>query len=1004
MRSIALMLVAMTFMAPLARAVEFSWNNPGGTATFEDAANWSPAGGPPDAGDDARFGDAGTHTVTINPSKAVESDRLVVEKGDYTFRSAAAGAAQYDVVGAFDINTVFDASLTLGAAGQPVNLNLANDLRVDAAATLDVLHGSSVSGEDLFFGASLGGTNTITVDGTGSSFDFTGVGAMGANGAIANLNFTNGATGSFGKDLTLINFNNADNTEANLTLDSGSSLTVDGSIGVGQSSGSTTGAQSALLAVGMGSTLTQTGTGGVAIGISSSTNTLLDPHLAVSNGGVMTTGTGSTLIRHNGRLSVTGNSSSTYNANGPMVLSPTSSIFLDDGGTINAAAGLDNSADGTILHREGTIRITGGAFIPNSGGDYEVEGSSLGSGLRLALGAGSTTNITGAFRFGTDRDAHLTVEGGAQLTTASAVLSNANTGDSVTATVDGPGTLWDNTGSLDFGLAQSDLTISNQAVVMADLSSVLSSVARVESQGQWHIATALIIEDDGLVEVADNGQLTVQDTNLSLNLSLNLGGIAPRVLVETGGVWRSTGELILGGARFTPGGDGEFFVFDGGVAQLEGELVLWSLGKFQMQPGSTVDLDGPLVDKGGVFNFFGGQLNVNNTASTVLVDLTGLKIGTVDINTPTINAFRGLAVAGNTVVAGGATFTIDGGDAQLTRLVVSPGARVDFSSGTFGTSGPLQAATGSILDLAGGNVTLGDATAVNGVFVGGELHAHTNTVTLADANDAVLDSAALMTLAGGEVVAANGLTLDFGGNITGHGDITTPDDVTKPLTNNGHISGDSMAQPINLSGYVKGVGTMDNVVITGTDAPGFSPAAVTRGSVIYAGSLEIELGGTTPGSEYDQLNHLLGAGTAVLGGILEVQLIDNFAPSVGDTFDVITALGGITGTFETESLPSLGLLALEVLYDTNGVSLAVVPALDGDFDLDGDVDGFDFLAWQRNPSIGLLSDWDANFGSVVSPVLHTVPEPCALFLTWVGCFVGMLPNYRKKSRVSVFLR
>jgi hypothetical protein len=34
----------------------------------------------------------------------------------------------------------------------------------------------------------------------------------------------------------------------------------------------------------------------------------------------------------------------------------------------------------------------------------------------------------------------------------------------------------------------------------------------------------------------------------------------------------------------------------------------------------------------------------------------------------------------------------------------------------------------------------------------------------------------------------------------------------------------------------------------------------------------------------------------------------------------------------------------------------------GDFDGDGNVDGRDFLAWQRNPNIGNLADWQANYG------------------------------------------
>ncbi|QEG37393.1 LamG-like jellyroll fold domain-containing protein [Bythopirellula goksoeyrii] len=34
----------------------------------------------------------------------------------------------------------------------------------------------------------------------------------------------------------------------------------------------------------------------------------------------------------------------------------------------------------------------------------------------------------------------------------------------------------------------------------------------------------------------------------------------------------------------------------------------------------------------------------------------------------------------------------------------------------------------------------------------------------------------------------------------------------------------------------------------------------------------------------------------------------------------------------------------------------------GDFDVDSDVDGADFLLWQRNPSVGNLGDWQANYG------------------------------------------
>jgi hypothetical protein len=49
---------------------------------------------------------------------------------------------------------------------------------------------------------------------------------------------------------------------------------------------------------------------------------------------------------------------------------------------------------------------------------------------------------------------------------------------------------------------------------------------------------------------------------------------------------------------------------------------------------------------------------------------------------------------------------------------------------------------------------------------------------------------------------------------------------------------------------------------------------------------------------------------------------------------------------------------------TSGAEFTILfsMALPGDFDFDGDVDGRDFLVWQRNPSVGDLADWQSNYG------------------------------------------
>lgn len=62
-----------------------------------------------------------------------------------------------------------------------------------------------------------------------------------------------------------------------------------------------------------------------------------------------------------------------------------------------------------------------------------------------------------------------------------------------------------------------------------------------------------------------------------------------------------------------------------------------------------------------------------------------------------------------------------------------------------------------------------------------------------------------------------------------------------------------------------------------------------------------------------------------------------------------------------------------------------VYGLKADFDDDTDIDGADFLAWQRNPGLGNLADWQANYGSN-SPTVSatTVPEPTSALLSFLA--------------------
>lgn len=169
------------------------------------------------------------------------------------------------------------------------------------------------------------------------------------------------------------------------------------------------------------------------------------------------------------------------------------------------------------------------------------------------------------------------------------------------------------------------------------------------------------------------------------------------------------------------------------------------------------------------------------------------------------------------------------------------------------------------------------------------------------------------------------------------------------------------------------------------------------------GVLPIDVAGVVPG----QFDMLAVEGNIDLDGALEVRLNENFEPNLGNTFTILTSeFGSVEGEFAAENVPVFDGLTFDVIYDPNSVVLEVVEAgIPGDFDFDGDVDGFDFLVWQQGGSpIALsqsdLSDWETNYG-MSAPLLAasaaTVPEPSTLLLGMLAS-IGLMLHRRCLAR------
>src|SRR5262249_38352758 len=111
----------------------------------------------------------------------------------------------------------------------------------------------------------------------------------------------------------------------------------------------------------------------------------------------------------------------------------------------------------------------------------------------------------------------------------------------------------------------------------------------------------------------------------------------------------------------------------------------------------------------------------------------------------------------------------------------------------------------------------------------------------------------------------------------------------------------------------------------------------------FPASLQIDLGGTTAGTNYDQL---IVSGDMALDGTLQISLANSFMPSLGDRFHILAWGGTLDGAFGLQ-LPALGgTLAWNTgaLYTKGELSVIDTNFRPGDFNRDGLVNAADIEA------------------------------------------------------------
>jgi len=218
--------------------------------------------------------------------------------------------------------------------------------------------------------------------------------------------------------------------------------------------------------------------------------------------------------------------------------------------------------------------------------------------------------------------------------------------------------------------------------------------------------------------------------------------------------------------------------------------------------------------------------------------------------------------------------TVAGGTFDLGFFSETVGA-VTLQSGSILGPGTL---TGSSYDLQSGSVSanLAGSGALNKTTGG--------TVTLSAAT----------SFTGPTTISAGTLALSGSGSLAGSPSIFVDAGAELDLTG---VSGApyALAGGQTLTGNGQVTGDL-NVAAASILSAGTSPGHLTIDGNYFqspGGTLLAELAGAAQGSQYDWLEV---TGNATLGGTVEVNLVGGYLPGLGQSFDILTAAGGIVNT------------------------------------------------------------------------------------------------------------
>jgi hypothetical protein len=395
--------------------------------------------------------------------------------------------------------------------------------------------------------------------------------------------------------------------------------------------------------------------------------------------------------------------------------------------------------------------------------------------------------------------------------------------------------------------------------------------------------------------------------------------------IGSGGVFNNTGTFIktstVGtGATFIDStfNDAGAVSVQSGVLQLNrggtaaGSFDVAATGQLQFVGNIYYTLNGGATLTGaGTARVSGGQLTLAGDASAVNLGLdSGTLGGAAKLTITGTFDWTGGQIAnanGSIALPSGSTLAIHGNNDKS----FGGGTMNLAGTATWQDNGALNVSGGATLNvLAGGSFTIGNAKNVSGqgtITVAGTLTKSGSPGTTA------LTFGVAFNNNGGVVQVQTG-TLSVGGDfIQNSGSTTVAAGAALAANGTVNIAGGLLAG----SGMVSG--KLSNGGIVSPGGAGSTGILTVVGSYTQtaSGTLNLEIGGTSAGTQYDQLQVM---GAATFAGTLDLSILNNFVPNVGNSFAVVP-FASHSGDFASENGLTQGARHFDPGFTTTGLNL-----------------------------------------------------------------------------------